>query len=121
MSKIILACILETISTRHDGTIKFSIGTNEVDPTQAASLFQLRGKYIKVLLSDSNISTIEEKLIDEEKIHGSKKAKSPSERLRNILFRLHEARQIQIPFDDWYKNEMESIISGYQNLLNEYN
>lgn len=118
--KLITTGILENISTRNDGSIKFTIGCQEMESSQAGNLFQLRGKYIKTLLSDTNISPIEEKLVDEENIAGAKKAKSPSQRLRSVMFKLHEASKIPTEFETWYKGEMESLINKYKEALNEY-
>lgn len=117
--KLVLGCIVESIATRQDGSLKFTCGTQEMQPDDAGRLFQLRGKFAKVLLSDNNITPLEEKLVDEEKIHGGKKAKTPAQRLRNVLFRLHEDQGLTMPFDDFYKSEMEQIIDRYKEALND--
>lgn len=117
--RIILSGILENLSTRNDGSIKVAFGTQEIDPSQAGELFQLRGQYCKMMLSNTNISSLEEKLIDEEPITGGKKAKSPSERLRAVMYRVHEMKKLNIPFEDFYKTEMERLISSYKDVLNE--
>ncbi len=111
--------MLETIATRQDGSLKFTCGTQEIDPSQAGNLLQLRGKFIKILLSDNNISSIEEKLIDEEQMTGGKKAKSVSQRLRAIMFIVHREQGLTIDFDVWYKNEIEVLISKYKEVLDE--
>lgn len=117
--KLIIGAILENLGTRNDGTVKLSIGTQEIDPVQVGNLFQFRGKYIKLLMSDTNISEIEAKIVDEEKIHDAKKIKSPGQRLRNVLFRVHEKKRVVMPFDDWYKIEVEKMIDLYKEMLNE--
>ena len=116
--KLILGCIVETIGTRVDGSIKMSLGSQEIDPTQAGTLFQLRGKFVKVLLSDTNISPIEEKLVDEERVSNGKKVKSPSQRLKAVMFKVHENQGIQQDFDEWYKGEIENFINKYKEVLN---
>ena len=115
--KIILETILETISTRVDGTLKITLSTQEVDSATAGNLFQLRGKYCKTLLSDSNVSTLEEELVDAQHIVGGKKNKSESQRLRGVLFRVHELIGTNEEFETWYKNEMEKLIAHYKNKL----
>lgn len=117
--KIVLGCMVETIASRQDGTLKFTLGANEMDASQAGSLFQLRGKFIKVLLSDNNISPLEEKLVDEENVTGGKKAKTPGQRLRNVMFVYHREQGLTIDFETYYKNEMEILISKYKDLLND--
>lgn len=117
--KIILDGVIEGISTRNDGSVKLSIGTQELDSSKAGDLFQLRNKYVKILLSDSNISALEEKLVDEEKVQGGKKAKSPQQRLRSVMFRVHEQQGISQEFDQWYKTEVENLIDRYKEILNQ--
>lgn len=117
--KIILAAILENISTRSDGSIKIALATQEIAPNQAGELFQLRNQYCKILISNSNITAIEEKLVDEEKIGNEKKTKSQAQRLRGVIFRVHELKNMNIPFEDFYKYEMEMLIGKYKDELNE--
>jgi hypothetical protein len=117
--KIILGCIVETISTRQDGSLKFALGTQEIDHSQAGSLFQLRGKFVKCLVSDSGISPLEEKLVDEEKLQGGKKAKTPGQRLRNVMYRTWEKSGIQQEFEPWYAGEIETLIDQYKETLHE--
>ena len=71
--KIILAGSMDSIATRVDGTVKIALSTQELDAGNAAQLFQLRGKYIKFLLSDSEITELEANVIDAEKLTGTKK------------------------------------------------
>lgn len=115
--KIVLGVIVETIATRQDGSLKFTCGTQEIDSSNAGNLLQLRGKFVKVLLSDNNISAIEEKIINEESLAGGKKAKTPQQRLRSVMFVVHKEQNIQMDFEIWYKNEIEAFISKYKELL----
>lgn len=115
--KIILASTVESISTRQDGTIKIVLGTQEIDSTQAASVFALRGKFCKVLLTDSNIQPLEESLIEETKIQDGKKIKTQSKRLRDVLFLLWKNRGNVGEFDHFYRSETERIIEHYKNKL----
>lgn len=117
--KLILSGSLESISTRNDGTIKFIVGTQELDPSQAGNLFHLRNKFIKVLLSDSNITAIEENFVDAEEIKDAQKRKTQSQRLRAVMFKVHETKKIGQDFDPWYKTEMERLIESYKAILNE--
>jgi len=115
--KIILAGVLENLSTRNDGSIKLVFATQEMDSSTAGQVFQFRNKFCKVLISDSNITPLEEKLIDEETIVDGKKVKTQSQRLRAVLFRLHEQQAPQVDFDTWYKEKMEQIIEHYKTKL----
>lgn len=115
MSKIIIEAIVEAISSKVDGTVSIKIGTQELDSSNAGSLFSLRGKFIKVLLSDSNITTLESELVDSTQLVSGKKNKTPSQRLRAVLFRLSEQQQQE--FEQFYNNELEKIITHYKSKL----
>lgn len=116
--KVILESILETISTRVDGTLKLTISTQEIDSSKAGELFQMRGKYIKCLLSDTNITKLEEELVDNTQLVSGKKNKSASQRLRAVLFRLNEANGgNEETFENFYKSELERIIEHYKTKL----
>lgn len=40
-----------------------------------------------------------------------------SQRLRSTLYRLWEKSGTQTPFEDWYRDRMDRIISRFQRLL----
>lgn len=107
--KIVLAGTLENISTRVDGSVRITFGTQEMDSSKAGDLFQMRGKYTKCLLSDTNITDMEANVVDAERVVGTKK-KSQSARLRAVLFVAWEQSGLQIPFEDYYRTETERMI-----------
>jgi len=115
--KIVLEGSIENISTRQDGTIKISFGTQELDSNKAGDLFQLRGKYSKILISDSNITELEEELVDATKLASGKKNKTPSQRLRAVLFILFEQTGGGLDFEQFYKNELEKIITHFKSKI----
>ena len=119
--KLILTGLIENISTRNDGTIKFTFGCNELDASQAGNLFQLRGKYSKCLLSDSNITEMETKLIDEQSVNNESKVKKPSQRLRATLYRVWEQSKSEHDFDTYYLQQMEVLINHFKGKLDAYN
>lgn len=111
--------VLEGIKTRVDRTIALTFGSQEIDSSIAGSLFQMRGQYCKVLLSDTNVTKPEELIIDETQIQDRRKIKTPSQKLRAVLFRVHEQTgAAKEDFDEWYKTEMERIVGHYKTKLN---
>lgn len=115
--KLVLEAIVEGISSKVDGTVTVKISTQELDSANAGNLFQLRGKFIKVLFSDSNITTLESETVDSTSLVGSTKNKTPSQRLRSVLYRTHEQRGDEIDFEGYYKLELEKIIDHYKSKL----
>lgn len=115
--KLILDATVEGIASRADGTVKVTIGTQEIDQTQAASLFYFRGKFVKVFLTDNNVTPMEEAVITETVIQDGRKIKSKSQRFRSVCFRLHEQQNNGQTFDQFYDNIMEGLIADYKSKL----
>jgi hypothetical protein len=116
--KIILSATIEGISTRVDNTIAIKLGTQELDPAMCGQLFQLRNKLVKVLLSDSNITKLEEDLVDAENIAQVKKGKSPSQRFRSVLFLVNKSQGgTDEMFEQFYATELEKLIEHYKKKL----
>lgn len=63
MNGILLASIIENISTRQDGTIKVTLGTQEMSQGKAGELFALNRKLAAVYISPKE--KIDQKEIDQ--------------------------------------------------------
>lgn len=119
--KIVLAGLLENISTRSDGTLKIVFGTQEIEPQQAGELFQLRGKYSKLLLSDDNITPVEENVIQESNIQDGRKIKSKSQKMRALLYLIWKKSSDGFTnFDEYYNHKMDSYNDTLKNKLDEF-
>ncbi len=116
--KIILESTVESIASRVDGTVTIKISTQELDSSKAGELFQLRGKFCKILLSDNNITKIEEELVDSTQLTTGKKNKTPSQRLRGVLYRINEQNGgDEKTFETFYNSEVNKIIDHYKSKL----
>lgn len=117
MSRVILLGMVDSLRTLKDGSVVIAFGTQELDNDQAARVMGFRNKFVKCLISDSNITAIDERIIEEEKISGSRKAKSPGQRLRAAMYVVHEQQGISVPFQEWYNGEMEKKIEEYKDMM----
>lgn len=115
--KLVLTGLIENISTRSDGSIKFTFGSQEMDAKMGGDLLQLRGKFVKALLTDNNITELEAKVMEETPIQDGKKVKTSSQRLRAVMYRQWEQSGLQVEFDDYYRAEMERIITHFKSKL----
>ena len=115
--KLIISATVEGISTRQDGTVSIKIGSQELDSSHAANLFEFRNKFVKVLISDNGITAPEEALINETKLQDGRKIKTKSARLRATLFRVWEANGMEGEFDAYYNTELEKLIDHYKKKL----
>ena len=103
--------IVESISTRADGTLKVVFGTQELTPEQATILFGLRGKQGWLLFSENSIET---KDVPEEQAVEFKGDKSPSQRLRNTLYVYWEnctnkSKTFKTWYDEWYEKKINEV------------
>lgn len=113
--KIILEAQIDTIASKVDGTVSIKIGTQELDKNSAGDLFGLRGKHVKVLVSDSNITQMEAELVDNTQLVSGKKHKTESQRLRGVFFLL--AQQKDVDFEQFYKEQMNILIEHFKAKL----
>lgn len=115
--KIVLSGTVESIKSRADGTISIGLSTQEMDSTAVGNVFGLRSKYVKCLLSDSNISPLEENMIEETAIADASKVKSRSQRLRGVLYRVYETLHTDQTFEQYYADVMDKLIAHYKQKL----
>lgn len=104
---------IETVS---DGGVKLIVHTQELQPQDKAELMNLHNKIGWFVFSDTGIS--EEDIPDEPvEFEGQK---TLSERLRNVLFRLHE-KQGGKPedFEAYRIGIMERLINKYKAKLDD--
>lgn len=118
MSKLIIAAVVEKIETRADKTLKVVLATQEIDSSEAATLFGFKGEYCKVLLSTTNIEKAQELAVDQAQVKDSREIKSKAQRLRNTLYRVWEITPgAPDDFDDYYNNKMEELITHFKAKL----
>ena len=97
--------LVDGIRTLKDGSLKITLITRELDPTQMAELFHSLNKEILSVEIPEGIET----------------TKSPAKRLRDVLYILWKERRKELfPSSEvHYAHEMEKIIDHYRNKINE--
>ena len=118
---VLFAGGVESVATRVDGTVKVTIGTQELNAESMTRLFSLLRQTGMIYVSPDVIDNEAVEIIDK---HQSElepeykaQAKTPSQRLRNILYIYWEQNSKQDSFDDFYKNKIEEIINHYKSKL----
>ncbi len=117
--KCIFQGIIEKIETRADRTIKITISTQEITPDYKTKIFEFHQEFCEILLSSSPLKPqeIEEagKNIDPS---ASTNIKTPSQRLKSVLFLLFQQdNRGYKDFDSFYKTKMEEIINNFKAKL----
>lgn len=117
MTKIILPAILSPISRRKDKSVKLSLDTRELTSEEVLTLMSLEGAEMWLCLAPNQeqIEIPKESAIVEEK--------SPSERLRNVLYvwytqETKNGKYVGL-FENFKKEKMEKIIETIKSKLND--
>jgi hypothetical protein len=106
------------VETTSDGGMKLAIHTNELDAQTKAELMNWHNKFGWLVFSPTE-GIAEEDIPDEPiEFEGQK---TLSERLRNVLFRLHEAQGGKPEdFESYRVKIMERLINSYKSRLADY-
>jgi hypothetical protein len=120
MNGILLPSIVENISTRRDGSIKVTLGTQELSQGKAGELFILQGKLAAVYISAKDTITQAE-LNQVDNLDPEIDAKTPGQRLRSVLYILWSTTDEEghKTFDTYYKAKMETIISHMKSKIKD--
>lgn len=105
------------VETTSDGGLKLTVHTQELTPSDKAEVMQLHNQIGWFVFSVTNI---EQEDIPDEPVEFEGQ-KTYSERLRNVLYVLHE-KQGGKPedFESYRGKVMERLISGYKAKLADY-
>ena len=114
---IYLSGQIESISPRKDKTVKLTIGTQELHPSQAAELFTLNQQFCYIGLKPEPFTKEEETTLDSLKTELDT-LKTPAQRLRGILYVNYQQDQKGYKdFKTYYEAEMERICDHYKKKL----
>lgn len=86
MKKIQFSAILDGVNLKKDGTLSLKIGTQELAPSETAEIFELGNKQIYVAMAETEIESLQVPEVLPE-MQGDK---TPSQRLRNVLYLIWE-------------------------------
>ena len=96
---------LMSLSSRKDGSIRYSVETPELSSEEKAIFFELHGKNLIVTLKPMDYQKAEEY-----KINKDLENKSPSQRLRDVLYVYWRQLGSKGYFDDFYRKSLEKSI-----------
>jgi hypothetical protein len=107
---IIVPAIIENISTRKDNTLKVVLGTNEITPDKVGQLMSLHNKMAYVAIKAEMFNPDEKAMLSELKAD-EQIGKTPSQRLRSVLYILYAAKDDGFKtFNEYYIYKMEGFI-----------
>jgi len=116
MEKLQIPATIESLRTLADGTIRLSIGTQELNPEDSTVLMRLVRKLGWFVFKENRIDDdeIPTENVPEFKTDG----KTPSERLHAVLYVLwNTCTKKEKPFDIFYAEYIEKVIEGIKSKL----
>jgi hypothetical protein len=114
---ILIQAQIEAISTRKDKTVKLTIGSQELPNAKAGELFSMQNSIVNLYLSNNLIQDEMMAEIDKVSIDTIDKEKSPSKRLKAVLYVWWEQSDKIGTFDEFYRIKMEEIITHFKSKL----
>jgi hypothetical protein len=115
---LLIPSILANIRSRKDKTFSISFDTNELTPENFTIIGQLNGKFGFLAFKEDEFKNKELDLLSELKSDYNDPTKSPSKRLRNVLFlNWKETPQGFKTAEEHYNYIMELIINHYKGKL----
>ena len=117
MSKeITLPVIIAGIQSKVDGSLKIVLETRELPAESAANLFAIRNQESWAVLSPNEMTKVN---IPEEKADASLGTKTPSQRLRSVLYVFWKQKGSQGNFEDFYRVQLEKVIDNIKEKLED--
>ena len=113
---ISLASTISGIRTLADQTVRLTIDLQETSPEQIAELFRLKGGYGHFLFKEKPVTEEDTKDLPEIKV--DRGDKTPSQRLRGVLYILWEQTKSSQSFEQFYLERMSQLTEMIKEKLN---
>ena len=117
MKKVIFEAGINKVGTLADGTLSINLHTQELPADTMMRIFELNKKPGLVLISSDTISKKDIDEIDKFTSDFEFNQKTPSQRLRNVLYRVWEQGEQNKEFRLFYEIQMEKIVNKYKAAL----
>jgi hypothetical protein len=115
---LVINCILESFRSLKDKTLKLSFETNEPTPEQLQQIAVNSQKYGYLVFSGNQLTPEQLDSIDKAKNDLYDSSKSPSKRLRSVLYVWFEKDNKGFKtFEDFYLHQMERVINNVKEKL----
>ena len=112
-SQLYLPVLITSIASKVDGSVKVTLETRELNAEKAAQLFALRSLEVWAVLAPNEISEVN---LPKEKADPSLGTKTPSQRLRNVLY-VYWQQNKNGDFESYYRTQIERIIEQLKERL----
>lgn len=107
---------ISTISAKVDGSLGYRVNTPELSPEEKAAFFNLQNVNVEILINPLG----EKEAVEIVEVKKELDTKTPSQRLRSVLFILwkqnNEGHEI---FDTYYEIKINGFIEHLKNKIND--
>ena len=104
--------LVTSIRSRVDGSLGLGVVTPELSTEEKVALMGLQNVLCEILLFPKDEKDVDVLKVEKEVIH-----KSPSQRMRSVIFLLWKQDNEDLPFEVFYQNTMEKIINHLKSKL----
>jgi len=94
-----------------DRSWKVTIETQELKGSQVADLSDFSGQYVKIMMTDENVSNEMLEIFRNMDVMAEEGSKTPSKRLRDRLFIYWKQQKLEGDFEMFYRQKIENIIN----------
>ena len=112
MKNLRTPAIIEGIRSKKDRSLGLSVSTPEMTAPEKALFMELQGLNVEL-----KITPMDSEAPEEHHVKTDLATKSPSVRLRNVLYLLWKDKSNDMIFDTYYVTKMEQIIEKYKSFL----
>lgn len=105
------------IKTMADKGVRVMVDTNELSAEEMAKLFALKGQAGRFVFAPAEAEEIEVEVPEIPKEF--KDDKSPSQRLRSVMFIVWKQGSQTMDFNQWYSTKMEATINKYKEQIDD--
>ena len=118
---IVLAAQLESVSTRKDKTVKLTFGSQELAPQEAGNIMSLANSFCFLAIKPETFTVTEKEILTQIKADQmTNTAKTPSQRLRGVLYVLFTQNNEGFDkFDAFYIFKLEQMIEHFKSKLTQ--
>lgn len=115
---IILQCTLDSFRSLKDKSLKITFETQELTPDQMAEIAKNSQNFGYLVFNGTMLSDEQLSEIENAKTDLYDNTKTPSKRLRNVLYVAWEQENKGFDkFEDYYLHQMEKIITHFKDKL----
>lgn len=127
-NRVCLSAVISGIRALKDSTLSIQFHTQEMPGEVSGKLFSLMNKYIGVVITTEDIQNedlaiselqIKEHLEVNKMPESNDGKKSPSMRLRDILFIKWQKLEIEEDFESYYQKRINQYIENERNIIND--